>query len=175
MNGGNHRTYLPNSHPCFVCGEKNHAGLQTRFYVEGDEVRADWNAREHHCGYEHTVHGGVIAAILDECMAWAATRAVIRSCVTGELTVRYLRRVPDALDLTACAKVEKATRRLVYVQAWLIDAEGIEYARARGSFLPLSVDDTLQVDDNLNYRGGEERLFDELRAERASHPAEAGT
>jgi len=165
MDGTNHRKYLPNSHPCFVCGEANHAGLQVRFYVEDDEVRERWNAREHHCGYEHTVHGGVIAALLDECMAWAAARAITRSCVTGELTVRYLRPVPDSQDLTARAKAEKVSRRLVVVSGWLAGDDGVEYARATGKFLPLSAEETLLVDDNLIYRGGEERLFDELRAQ----------
>ncbi|MCX5759705.1 MAG: PaaI family thioesterase [Candidatus Hydrogenedentes bacterium] len=164
MQNSNHRKYLPHSQPCFVCGEENHAGLHLRFYIEEDEVRTRWNAREHHCGYGHVVHGGVTAAVLDECMAWAAARAIVRSCVTGELTVRYLRPVPDTRELTACAKVEKASRRLVFVNARLVDDDGLEYARAHGRFLPLSVEETLRVDDNLIYRGGEERIFDELRA-----------
>lgn len=164
MESDNHRTYLPTSKPCFVCGEQNHAGLQLRFYVEENEVRARWNPRQCHCGYAHVVHGGITATVLDECMAWAAARAITRQCVTGELTVRYLLPVPDGRDLTACARVEKASRRLVVIRGRLVDDEGTEYARAQGRFLPLSVEETLRVDDGLIYRGGEERIFDGLRA-----------
>lgn len=159
----NGRRYLPNSQPCFVCGEENEAGLQTRFYVEGDVVKAPLSARTHHCGYENTIHGGVVAALLDECMGWAAARAVDRMCYTGELTVRYLRPSPADRALTACAEVVKAGRRMVRARGWIEDNEGAEYARAEGRFIPLTVEQTLEVDDHLLYHGDEERPFEELR------------
>lgn len=160
------RRYLPNSAPCFVCGEENHAGLQTRFYIEDDEVRADLEPRPHHCGYDNVVHGGVVAAILDETMGWAAARAITRMCVTGELTVRYLKPVPADRRTTAVARVVKAGKRLAKVEGRIVDSEGVEYARAHAAFLPMSVEDTLTVDDHLIYRGDEERVFDALRTER---------
>lgn len=157
--------FLPNSKTCFVCGEDNHAGLKTRFFVEGEYVKMPLNAQEHHCGYKNTVHGGVVAAALDECMGWAASRAIQRMCVTADLTVRYLHRVPADEGLVVRAEVVKAHRRLVQTAAVLLDAAGKEYARAEGRFLPLTVEETLEVDDALIYRGDEERIFDTLRAE----------
>ena len=56
------RTYLPTSPTCFVCGEKNHAGLQGTFYVEDDAVFMPLNVKDHHCGYPDVVHGGIVAA-----------------------------------------------------------------------------------------------------------------
>lgn len=162
------RKYLPNSKTCFVCGEDNVSGLQTRFYVEDDRVKMPLNAVEHHCGYENTVHGGVVAAALDECMGWAAARAIERMCVTAELTVRYIERVPVAPDLTVEAEVKRAHRRMVQTEARLVDSGGNVLARAEGRFLPLSSEETLAVDDALLYRGGEERVFDTLRNGRAA-------
>lgn len=157
------KRYLPNSKTCFVCGEDNVSGLRTRFYVEEDRVKMPLTAVEHHCGYENTVHGGVVAAALDECMGWAAARAIERMCVTAELTVRYLERVPVAPDLTVEAEVTRAHRRMVNTEARIVNSAGTVFARAEGRFLPLSPEETLAVDDVLLYRGGEERVFDGLR------------
>lgn len=157
------KRYLPNSTSCFVCGEDNTSGLRTRFYVEDDAVKMPLTAVEHHCGYENTVHGGIVAAALDECMGWAAARAIKRMCVTAELTVRYIERVPVSPDLTVSARVLQQHRRMVSTEAAISDSSGKVFARATGRFLPLSEAETLRVDDALIYRGGEERVFDELR------------
>ncbi len=159
----NSKKHLPFSESCFVCGENNTAGLQTRFYVEDDIVKAPLSAQSHHCGYDGIVHGGVAAALLDECMAWAASRAIGLMCYTAELTVRYLKHVPAERTLTACAEVDKSNKRVAYIKGYLIDELGVVYARSKGAFMPMSVDDTLNVDDNLIYQGGEERVFDGLR------------
>lgn len=166
------RSYLPNSKTCFVCGEDNASGLRTRFYVEDGLVKMPLTAVEHHCGYENTVHGGVVAAALDECMGWAAARAIERMCVTAELTVRYIERVPVSPDLTVEAAVTRTHRRMVQTEARIVDGGGKVLARAEGRFLPLSPQETLEVDDALLYRGDEERVFDGLRE---SHTAARGS
>lgn len=157
------RSYLPTSPTCFVCGEKNHAGLQGTFYVEDDAVYMPLNVKDHHCGYPEVVHGGVVAAALDECMAWAATRAMGRMCVTGKLTVRYLDRTPAISGLLVRAVATKSNKRIAYAEAEITDETGKKYARAEGIFMPISAEETLLVDDGLIYRGNEERLFDSLR------------
>ncbi|MDP7638269.1 MAG: PaaI family thioesterase [Candidatus Hydrogenedentes bacterium] len=157
------KAYLPNSDFCFVCGEDNQAGLQTRFYIEGDSVRASLKPRKHHCGYLSLVHGGIVAAIIDECMVWAASRATGRMCVTAELTLRYLQHLSADREYTVVAEVTKSNRRLTSTKGAIIDSQGTEYAKAEGKFSPMSPEETMKVDDMLIYRGGEERLFDALR------------
>ncbi|MBW7863238.1 MAG: PaaI family thioesterase [Candidatus Hydrogenedentes bacterium] len=164
MNTDNIRP-LPVSKHCFICGEENGAGLQGRFYVEGDTVKIPVSAKEQHCGYPGVVHGGVVAALLDECMGWAAARAIGRMCVTGEMTVRYLKNVPPDPALTVEAEVTKAHRRMVHTTARIVGPDGTRYATAEGKFLPLSVEYTLAVDDGMVYKDGEERVFEALRQE----------
>jgi uncharacterized protein (TIGR00369 family) len=166
------KTFLPISKECFVCGEDNGAGLHTRFYVEDGLVKADLFAEPRHCGYRDIVHGGITAALLDECMGWAAARAIGRMCLTGELTVRYLKRVPCRQRLIACTEITKKTKWIVDVSATLTDEDGVCYAKAKGRFLPLSVEETLAVDDGLVYQGGEERVFSHLRAGAAKPTSE---
>lgn len=162
---GNAQGYLPISSGCFVCGEDNPAGLKSRFFVENGAVKSTLSPQEHHCGYENVVHGGVIAAILDETMGWTAACAIKRMCVTGELTVRYTKRVPGDRELIVKTEIVKSNRRMVHVSGIIMDSDREIYARAKGKFTPISPEETLAVDDNLLYRGGEIRLFDELRAQ----------
>ena len=157
------RAYLPTSQGCFVCGEENIAGLQTRFYVEDGLVKATLKPQEHHCGYPNVVHGGVVAAILDEAMAWAATCAIKRMCVTADLQVRYVNRAPADRETTVTTEVVRAEGRVARVKSTLTGDDGEVFANAEARFVPLSVEETLEVDDHLIYRGGEYRVFDELR------------
>ncbi len=159
----NGRVYLPTSSGCFVCGDENPAGLKTRFYVEDGAVKATLTPTSHHCGYRNVVHGGIVAAIIDECMGWAAARAIARMCVTAELSIRYLRNVPGDRVTTVVTGVERAHRRMVETRAALMDDAGAEYARGEGKFTPLTIEQTLAVDGELRYRGDEERVFDALR------------
>ncbi len=158
----NGKRYLPNSKTCFVCGEDNAAGLQSRFYVENDFVKMPFTVRDHHCGYPGAVHGGVVAAALDECMGWAAARSIGRMCLTGELTVRYINRVPLEEELTVIGEVLRAHRRMVLARGSIVNTEGKIFAQGEGRFLPLSVEQTLAVDDGLLYHGDEERPFESL-------------
>lgn len=160
--------YLPNSSWCFVCGEDNQAGLKTRFFLENGVVKGRFYPKPHHCGYKNVVHGGVVAAMLDETMGWAASQVIERMCYTAELTVRYGAPVPASRALVVETQVTRPGRRLVEVGGVLRDESGTQFAQATGRFMPLSVEQTLEVDDQLLYRGGEKRVFDGLRTERGT-------
>ena len=157
------RVYLPNSRSCFVCGEENIAGLQLRFFVEDGKVKTLFQPKPHHCGYHNVLHGGVVAALLDETIAWAANRALARMTVTAELRIRYRKPVPGDREMLVTAEITKSNRRMAYGSGAITDHTGEKYAVAEGSFLPLSAEETLVIDGHLVYRGGEERVFDSLR------------
>src|SRR5579864_3726600 len=53
---------------CFVCGQRNPFGLHLVFRVEGDSVVADFQPREEHQGFPGVIHGGIVAAVLDEAL-----------------------------------------------------------------------------------------------------------
>lgn len=155
----NGRRYLPTSPSCFVCGEHNQAGLQQRFFVEDDVVKTVLKPKIEHCGYANTVHGGIVATILDETMGWAANREMRRMCVTADITVRYRKPVPGDVESLVCARVTKASKRLVYLEGWIEGANGETLARAQGRFMPLSAEETKRIDKHMIYRDGEERPF----------------
>ena len=61
------KTRQPNSKMCFICGLENPVGLHLHIYeVEPGMVETSYRAPEHFQGYPGVLHGGIVAALLDE-------------------------------------------------------------------------------------------------------------
>ena len=101
----------PNSRMCFLCGRQNPIGLKLDFYedVEAEQVRVEFTIPDEYQGYPGVVHGGIVAAVLDE----ISGRAVMLRGSTDDLfatlklTVRYRHPTPTATPLTAVGWVER--------------------------------------------------------------------
>lgn len=96
------KTPQPNSKSCFVCGVENPAGLHLHFYNSAPgEVTAEISVPECYQGYPGVVHGGVVAAMLDE----VSGRAMMgdpekpRFMFTGRLNIHYHKNVPTGQPL----------------------------------------------------------------------------
>lgn len=152
---------LPHSKQCFVCGEDNPDGFRLRFELgEDDRVFLRFNARRSMQGFGTVMHGGLQATLLDETMGWAATVAVKRMTVAAELTVRYIKRTPLESDLVIEAWATRVNLRMTQTEAVLRDKDGTVYAKAKGKFTPLSIEETKYVDSNLIYHPGDAQIFD---------------
>lgn len=103
----------PSSRMCFLCGRQNPIGLKITWVNdrEAKQIRARVVVPEHFNGYPGVVHGGIVAAILDE----TAGRAVLLDgdadnlMVTVKLEVRYRRPTPTGTPLTAVGWVIQQT------------------------------------------------------------------
>jgi uncharacterized protein (TIGR00369 family) len=146
------REYLPHSIRCFVCGDENECGVRTRFYVEDEAVRTRVVLPPHLNGYKNVAHGGVVAALLDESMGWAATVFGRKHTmyVTGELTVKYLAPVIVGEEIEIISRLEEDAGRLAYSIGEVRCGDRVR-VRARGKFLPMSVDATRQVIPYLKF------------------------
>lgn len=151
---GDRREYLPHSTRCFVCGDENECGVRTRFYVEDESVRTRVVLSRHLNGYKNVAHGGVLAALLDESMGWAATVFGRKHpmYVTGELTVKYLSPVSVGEEIEIVSRLENDAGRVAYSTGEIF-REGKVCVRARGKFLPMSEEATRQVIPYLKFDG----------------------
>ena len=76
---------------CFCCGAKNPIGLKLEFEMLPDSrLQTYWTPRKEHQGYKDIVHGGLVAAVLDEVMIRLLYALGIRA-VTAELHTRFIR------------------------------------------------------------------------------------
>jgi uncharacterized protein (TIGR00369 family) len=129
---------LPHTRSCFVCGEANPAGLKLRFQTDGRIVQARFVTRADHVGFKHTLHGGVIAALLDEIMVWACAVRTKRFGFCVELNVRFVRIVrPDEPVIATGELAENRRDKLFTARADLKDDGGKVLATATGKYLPL--------------------------------------
>ncbi len=119
---------------CFVCGPENQAGIQVRFETGERSARGVFTTRELHQGYVGMSHGGVVAAVLDEAMVYAAV-TLGRWVTTAELTIRYSRPTPTGVELYVRSEVTRHQRRLVECRAEIHDAEGQVLAVATGKLM----------------------------------------
>jgi acyl-coenzyme A thioesterase PaaI-like protein len=132
----------PTSRMCFVCGERNPAGVHVRFYEQADgSVLARFSGSDEHQGYPARMHGGVITAILDETMARAImVSAGAMACgVTVQITVRFSKPVPLQIDLTAVARMAKDWPRMFEASAQLLLPDGGVAAEASGRYVKVDL------------------------------------
>jgi acyl-coenzyme A thioesterase PaaI-like protein len=115
----------PGSKSCFVCGRENLAGLKLEFYmIEPGKVCSYFNLTEHFESYPGTIHGGIIAAILDECGGRAQMTEPNRFMVTAQLCVRYRRPVPSRTDLVVYGVAGERRGRVSFARSEIQSIDG---------------------------------------------------
>ena len=104
----------PNSDYCFVCGRKNPRGLYMTFYDNGEnEVCSDYTGSEVYQGYPGVVHGGIVAAMLDEAVARVAMIGDHHHFMMSvKLEVKYRHPVPTETPLHVVGRVVRLRGRL---------------------------------------------------------------
>ena len=118
---------------CFVCGKENPAGLQLEFKPnpQNGEIEARVVFPTRLQGWRDTVHGGLLATVLDETMIKAAAAAGIKT-VTAEITVKYKKPARTVIPCLASGKVLETRGRLVTAESRICDASGQVLATATG-------------------------------------------
>jgi acyl-coenzyme A thioesterase PaaI-like protein len=103
--------------------ELQYFSLQSQLYIQEKFTLLPVRFTDKHTGYPGYVHGGIVSSALDEAMAWSAARYFRRMCVTAELTVRFLKRVPLNKELLVRAWIAKEHHLLANTESVLIDEE----------------------------------------------------
>lgn len=111
---------------CFVCDQANARGLALPFWYDDEtrRVTAELRLGEAYSGVPRYLHGGVVLAVLDEAMAWAAIAAAERFAVVARTATRFER--PALVDhpYIVTAEVDSATTRLVEARAEVRESDG---------------------------------------------------
>lgn len=124
---------------CFVCGADNPEGLRLEFRMDRErgEAEAEVEFPERFQGWENVVHGGLLATVLDEAMIYAAGAKGF-GCVTGEITVRYVKPFRTGASGTAKGRFLEDRGRIVLAESEVADAEGVVAAKATGKLFKLA-------------------------------------
>jgi len=124
----------PNSKQCFVCGLENPFGLKMHFYQTApDEVTTHYTVHPRYQGYPGVVHGGIVAAMLDEVTGRALMGAdpeQARFMFTARLEVKYRQNVPVGQPLRLVGKVQRDRGRTATARASIFAEDGSVLAEA---------------------------------------------
>jgi acyl-coenzyme A thioesterase PaaI-like protein len=117
---------------CFVCSQTNPIGLHVRFRAEGGRVCGEFVPSDLHVGFDGIVHGGILAAVLDDALA-AIGYYRGEPTVTARLTVRYRRPARPGHPLRVDAEETGRRGRMRQGRAVLRSADGVVVAEAEGT------------------------------------------
>ncbi len=122
----------PNSLRCFVCGVANPFGLHLRFYESAPgEVAAEYTVPDEYQSYPGIVHGGIVAAMLDE----ISGRSLMggdppRFMFTARLDIRYRRNVPVGAPLRLVGHAGLSKGRTATATSEIYSMDGTLLAQA---------------------------------------------
>ncbi len=123
---------------CFACGAENPIGLHLEFERAGAQsVRTQVTLARQFQGWRDVAHGGIVIALLDEAMAYAAGAAGFRG-VTASLSTRFRAPIPLGRPLDVFGEVRWMRRNVLGLFARVCDshrllAEGEGHFVARGA------------------------------------------
>lgn len=123
----------PTSLNCFACGKNNPFGLHLEWYNNYDEkqVETTFTLGDNYCSYPGTVHGGIIATILDE----TSGRAVLLDndfnnlMVTLKMEVVYKHNTPTNTPLKAVGRLIKGGHGRAQVEGEILLPDGTVCAK----------------------------------------------
>lgn len=124
---------------CFVCGVGNPIGLHVHFARAGDRVVGEFTPGDLHVGFAGVVHGGILAAVLDDAMA-ALGYTEGDPTVTARLQVRYRRPARPGQRLRVEAEETGRRGGMRHGRAVLVGVDGQVVAEAEATLMRLPPD-----------------------------------
>ncbi len=122
---------------CFGCGPANENGLRLEFLIAEDKsVVCLLEVPERFEGPPGTVHGGIIATLLDEAMS-KAIRAQGVTAVTRQMEVEYLRPVHPVTPIRIEGRLLRNEGRKYWTAGRILNPRGRVLAESKGLFIEL--------------------------------------
>ena len=134
-------TYAPQM-ACFGCGPANEKGLRIRSFARGDDLVCEWQPEKHHEAFPGMLNGGIVGALLDCHLNWAAAVHLMRRggadkppcTVTADYSIKLLRPTPTDAPVSLAARVVESTDDRAVVEGTL-SSHGKVTATCRGTFV----------------------------------------
>ncbi len=138
-------------HNCFACGTLNEHGLRLDLHLGEARSWAELALPTQFEGWVGIAHGGILATLLDEVMAWALV-AQDNWGVTARLAVDFRRPVAIGLPIRAEGWIVRSRRRLVDTAGHIVDGSGAVLAKADAVYLTVDEDRKRELQARYGYR-----------------------
>jgi uncharacterized protein (TIGR00369 family) len=122
-------------HNCFACGTLNTHGMHLGLHSQGGRCWTELSLPRRFEGWDGIAHGGIVATVLDEVMAWALIDHDAWG-LTARMTIDYKRPVPIGRPIRGEGWVVEVRRRLLRTSGRIVDATSGELlATSEGTYL----------------------------------------
>ena len=119
---------------CFVCGSRNPKGLKAHFNASNGKSQAEIILNTEYQGYSGIIHGGILAALLDEACVYAANSLGFNT-VTAELKIRFKNPVAPKEKVVVSAEANHIKSKLIEAKAWIKNNSEKLIAEAEGKLI----------------------------------------
>jgi acyl-coenzyme A thioesterase PaaI-like protein len=139
-------------HACFACGELNDHGLRLRLHAAGEVCWTEITLPPDFQGWEGITHGGIVATILDEVMAWSLASADAWG-FTARMSIEYRKPTPIGRRIRAEGRIADRRRRVMETAATLVDVEtGDVLATATGTYVAAPAERQALLKERYQFR-----------------------
>ena len=122
-------------HNCFACGELNRHGLQLRMHLTANGSWTEVTLDERFEGWAGIAHGGILATLADEAMAWSLF-SDDHIGLTASLAIDFRRPAPVGRPLRAEGWITDRRRLRYETAARVVDfTSGALVAEASGVYV----------------------------------------
>ena len=139
-------------HNCFACGTLNTGGLHLDLHVDGERCWSDLEIPERFQGWDEIAHGGIVATILDEVMAWSLVDADSWG-LTARLSVAFKRPVPLGRPIHVEGWITESRRRVITTAGRMVaGGSGEVLATAEAIYVAATDDRKRELKVRYGYR-----------------------
>ncbi len=128
---------------CFGCGPYNRTGMKLEFALDEETglVRGIFHSSGRYRGSQDSLHGGIIATLMDEAMG-KLNRLDRIVAPTAELSVEYLKPVRLERKIVVEARATRQLGRNYWRESTVSDTDGTLLACGKARFVKIADQDT---------------------------------
>jgi uncharacterized protein (TIGR00369 family) len=106
-----------------------------KFFTDGEALFSWLSVPDHLCGWDNQIHGGIVATILDEIMAWTTMYLLKKFAVTQTMTIDFHKPVYTGEEIHVEGRVlEVMGKRAAKVEGFIYKEEKTLCAKCVGTF-----------------------------------------
>ncbi|MEN2985940.1 MAG: PaaI family thioesterase [Thermodesulfovibrionaceae bacterium] len=109
---------------CFVCGRENPKGLKAEFNSAEGRAYCEISIEKDYEGYSGIIHGGIVAALLDEACVYAGNSLGFHT-VTAEIKIRFKKPVKPYEKILIHAEAKPVKSKLIEARATAYNSEEV--------------------------------------------------
>lgn len=118
----------------YFSGKKNIDSMKIEYQLTNNELYGEFKPKKTHVSYNHVVHGGLIAAILDDAMAYHINRKDIIA-YTAKIELTYKKPLKIGTSYTIKSTITQLRKKFILTEGRIEDESRNILVTAKAIFI----------------------------------------